>query len=78
MSSKLQKGAIIGVVYFSMEKVLLYWSGDQYNNVQRKGKVARVAVKDLILREYKCDQNGMEEIISYLSIFIDNKSIVYI
>ena len=27
------KGALIGVVYFSMEKVLLFWSLDQYNNV---------------------------------------------
>ena len=37
MSSKLQKDAILSVVYFSMEKMLLYWSVNQYNNVQ-KGK----------------------------------------
>ena len=35
MSFKLQKGAIIDVVYFSIEKLLLYWSGDQYNNVPK-------------------------------------------
>ena len=29
----LHEGAFIGVVYFNMEKVLLYWSVDQYNNV---------------------------------------------
>ena len=47
----LNKGAFMVVVYFSMEKMLLYWSVDQYNNVQKgkKGKVARVAEKDLIL-----------------------------
>ena len=27
---KLHKGAFIGVAYFSMEEVLLYWSVDQY------------------------------------------------
>ena len=37
MLFKLQKGANIGVVYFSMEKVLLRDLLDQYNNVQ-KGK----------------------------------------
>ena len=33
----LNKGAFMVVVYFSMEQMLLYWSVDQYNNVQ-KGK----------------------------------------
>ena len=51
MSAKLQKGAITVVVFFSMEKMLLYWSVDQYNYVPKKGKVARVAGKDLILRQ---------------------------
>ena len=50
MNDVLQKGAIIVVVYFSMEKMLLYLSVDQYNIVQT-GKVARVAGKDLILRK---------------------------
>ena len=50
MSANLQKGAIIDVVYFIMEKMLLYWSVVQYNNVPEKGKAARVAGKDLILR----------------------------
>ena len=58
MSSKLQKGAIIDVVYFSMEKVLLYWSGDQYNDVPKKGKVARVAGKDLILCKFKSQKDN--------------------
>ena len=37
MSSKLQKSANKGVVFFGMKKMLLYWSVDQYNNLQ-KGK----------------------------------------
>ena len=35
LSAKLHEGAFISVVYFNMEKVLLYWSVDQYNNVQK-------------------------------------------
>ena len=33
--SLLYEGAFISVVYFYMEKVLLYWSVDQYKNVQK-------------------------------------------
>ena len=32
---KLHGGAFISVEYFNMEKLLLYWSVDQYNNVQK-------------------------------------------
>ena len=32
---------IIGVVYFCMERVLLYWSVVQYNNVQGKDRIAQ-------------------------------------
>ena len=35
MSSSLQKYAIIDLVYLGMERVLLYWSVDQYHNVQK-------------------------------------------
>ena len=31
----LHKDAFIGVVYFNMEKMLLYWSVDQYNIVRK-------------------------------------------
>ena len=34
MLAKSRKVHFISVVYFNMEKVLLYWSMDQYNNVQ--------------------------------------------
>ena len=33
--ANLYEGAFISVVYFIMERVLLYWSVDQYNNVQK-------------------------------------------
>ena len=32
---KLHENAFLSVVYFNMEKMLLYWSMDQYNNVQK-------------------------------------------
>ena len=32
---KLHESAFMGVVYFDMEEMLLYWSMDQYNNVQK-------------------------------------------
>ena len=35
------KNAIIDVVYFCMERVLLYWSVVQYNKVQEKDRTAR-------------------------------------
>ena len=37
--------ALVGAIlkFFRMEKMLLYWSVDQHNNVPGKGKVARVA-----------------------------------
>ena len=50
MSSKLQKDAILSVVYFSMEKMLLYWSVNQYNYLQ-KGKGCQGGRKGLILRQ---------------------------
>ena len=34
-SDILHESAFIGVLYFNMEKMLLYWSMDQYNNVQK-------------------------------------------
>ena len=50
MSSKLQKGAILDVVYCSIEKILLYWSMDQYNNVQ-KGKGCQGGRKILNIKQ---------------------------
>ena len=44
--------AVDSVVYFNMEKVLLYWSVDQYNNVQR-------AVEAVDMKE--CCQDGRKE-----------------
>ena len=41
MIENITKDAIIDVVYFCMEKVLLYWSMVQYNNVQEKDRIAR-------------------------------------
>ena len=52
---KLHKGAFISVVNFNMEKVLLYWTVDQYNNLRKLyescwqkegGSVARMAQKE--------------------------------
>ena len=56
---KLHGIAFISVVYFNVEKMLLYWSVDQYNNVQKfverkggaKGAMLPDGRKELILRQ---------------------------
>ena len=52
----LHKSAFISVVYFHMEKMLLYWSMDQYNYVQKcvarkEGDMLPDGRKGLILRQ---------------------------
>ena len=41
MIEYVRQDAIIDAVYFYMEKVLLYWSVVQYNNVQEKDRIAQ-------------------------------------
>ena len=40
MIENVTKDAVIDVVYFCMDKVLLYWPMIQYNNVREKDRIA--------------------------------------